>query len=77
MAPTHVFAANLKNSVTRFVDPFRVIAWRVGACFVDAMIVIVWMRRERVLVCKWQSSGRTRTTTRRAAEPLNSIAYVT
>ena len=27
-----MFAANLKNSVTRVVEPLRVIAWRVGAC---------------------------------------------
>lgn len=37
MAQTDVFTAYLKNSVTRLVDPFRVIAWRF-ACFVDAMI---------------------------------------
>ena len=29
---TYVLAAYLKNSVTRFVEPLRVIAWRVGAC---------------------------------------------
>jgi hypothetical protein len=34
---TDVFTAYLKNSVTRFVEPLRVIAWRVGACFVPAM----------------------------------------
>jgi hypothetical protein len=29
---TYVLAAYLKNSVTRLVEPLRVIAWRVGAC---------------------------------------------
>jgi len=32
----YVLTAYLKNSVTRFVDPFKVIAWRL-ACFVGAM----------------------------------------
>lgn len=29
-----MFAAYLKNSVTKVVEPLRVMAWRVGACFV-------------------------------------------
>lgn len=85
MAQTHVFAANLKNSVTRFVDPFRVMAWRVGACFVGAMIVVGGTKRERkvsevVAVLKWRSCGRTRARTRRVAEPLNCtyrVSHVT
>ena len=37
---TNVLTAYLKNSVMRFVEPLRVIAWRVGACFVPAMMVV-------------------------------------
>jgi hypothetical protein len=33
-----VFTAYLKNSVTRSVDPLRVIDWRVAACFVGGMV---------------------------------------
>ena len=33
-----MFTAYLKNSVTRSVDPLRVIDWRIAACFVDGMV---------------------------------------
>jgi hypothetical protein len=36
---THVFTAYLKNSVTRSVEPLRVIDWRTAVCFVGAMSV--------------------------------------
>ena len=39
LGQTDVFAAYLKNSVTRFVEPLRVMACRVGACFVGGMSV--------------------------------------
>ena len=35
---TNVFAAYLKNSVTKVVEPLSVIAWRVGACFVAGIL---------------------------------------
>jgi hypothetical protein len=34
-----VFTAYLKNSVTRSVEPLRVIDWRTAVCFVGAMSV--------------------------------------
>jgi hypothetical protein len=34
---THVLTAYLKNSVTRSVDPLRVIDWRMAACLVGAI----------------------------------------
>jgi hypothetical protein len=36
---THVFTAYLKNSVTRSVEPLRVIDWRMAVCFVGGMSV--------------------------------------
>lgn len=44
-----MFTAYLKNSVTRFVEPLRVIAWRVGACFVPAIVVDIGTRPEHVI----------------------------
>lgn len=42
MDATHVFTAYLKNSVTRSVEPLRVIDWRMAAdCFVGGMPVSV------------------------------------
>jgi hypothetical protein len=38
MNATHVFTAYLKNSVTRSVDPLRVIDWRMAACFVGGIV---------------------------------------
>ena len=43
-----MLAAYLKNSVTRLVEPLRVIAWRVGACEV-AIVVSAKQGGERVL----------------------------
>jgi len=44
---TYVLAAYLKNSVTRLVEPLRVMAWRVGAC--DVAMVVSAKQVERVL----------------------------
>ena len=41
MYDTDVFTANLKKSVTIAVEPLSVIAWRVGACFVGIVIVVL------------------------------------
>ena len=37
---THVLTAYLKNSVTSSVEPFRVIDWRMAACFVGAIMEV-------------------------------------
>lgn len=45
----HVFTANLKKSVTIAVEPLRVIAWRVGACFVACFVAMTYQQMNRLL----------------------------